>query len=73
MLPTFSLSKDRHVGFQISDGDNLFLKLTLAPDLGVGHGGDGHLLQAAGLAAPRGEGTPPGHHRLNTGASNKGS
>ena len=32
----------------------------------VGHGGDGHLLQAAGLAAPRAEGAPPRHHRLNT-------
>ena len=72
MLPTFSLT-DIHVCFIISDGDNLFLQLTQAADLGVGHGGDGHLLQAAGLAAPRAEGPPPGHHRLNTRASNEGS
>ena len=40
---------------------------SLAPDLGVGHGGDGDLLQAAGLTAPRADGAPPGHHRLHTG------
>ena len=44
----------------------MLLQLTQAADLGVGHGGDGDLLQAAGLAAPRAEGPPPGHHRLNT-------
>ena len=46
--------------------DVLFTYYTasLAPDLGVGHGGDGHLHQLIGLSAPRAERAPARHHGL---------